>query len=218
MCFCQSCWLRMSGFYYWMFKPRSSVFLIPWLKRQSGLCLLMSHLPSRFPVKVLCHVLLIWGVTMEPAVPSILTMQAWWWRWELDLSLPTDSSLSDSPFCSLFIDGALWKIQPEFLASDRSLAISSPVLFSRWSSAGPPRSPFSTNSCAVYHSTSSVLSLLSKGKASGKNKMCFAIWRKVDKITTLGIHFYLEAVWLKKKKIYGLWQAEDAIALEHRSS
>lgn len=48
---CQVCWLRMSGFHYWMFKLRCLVFPFHWLKGQAGLCLGTSHLPSRFPVK-----------------------------------------------------------------------------------------------------------------------------------------------------------------------
>lgn len=45
------CWLRMSGFHYWMFKPRCLVFPFHWPRGQAGLCLALSHLPSRFPVK-----------------------------------------------------------------------------------------------------------------------------------------------------------------------
>ena len=55
--FCKGCWLRLSGFHYWMFKLRCLVFPFHWLEGQAGLCLGPSHLPSHFPVKgvvVLC--------------------------------------------------------------------------------------------------------------------------------------------------------------------
>lgn len=147
----------------------------------------LSHdISSSFPFllwrEASCPVLLIWGVSMESAVPSILTMQAWWWRWELDLSLSADSSLSASPFCLMFIHRALWKIQPEFLETGGSLVILSPVVFQveyRWTYPMPFRS---------------VLSFLSKSKASGKNKMCFALWWKGDKISALHINCCLEPV------------------------
>lgn len=168
---CQSFQLRMSGFYYWMCKPRCLVFPFHWLRGQAGLCLAPTHLPSRLSCEGRCRAMrcLFEETLWNPVSLLFWPLSLCGGAWELDLSLPTDSSLSDSPFCSLFIHRALWKIQPEFLETRGPLALLSPVLFSRWSTVGPTRGPFSTSSCAVYRTTSSVLS-------QWKEPNVFAFW------------------------------------------
>lgn len=164
----------MSGFYYSMFKPRCLVFPFQWLKGQSGLCLAPSHLPSHLPVRegvVPCAAYLRsrYGICcpfcfdrtammVEMRAGSVTT------HWRLTVRRPIVLDV----YARGFVENTAWALGD----------IISPVLFSRWRSAGPARSPPSISSCTVYHYTSSVLSFLSKNKASGKNQMCFTFWRK----------------------------------------
>lgn len=112
---------------------------------------------------------------MESPVPSVLTVHAWRQRCQLNLSLPTDSSLSDSPFCFVFIHKALWKIQ--------QAELSPPIhLFSfpgcaLWNILHD----FSFSSCVVNRSTSFVNS----------KSLCSALWTEI-KISHIAINCCLE--------------------------
>lgn len=195
-----------------MFKLRCLVFPFHWLKGQAGLCLAPSHLPSHFPGN---------GGVVQCAAYLRSHLEAWRWRWALYLSLPTDSSLSDNPpFCLMFIHKSLWKIQPEFLETCGFLCILSPVLFSRWSSVGPTRGPFSTDFWAVYRSASSVLRFWRKIKSQWKEPMCFAFLERGRlKSRAIIVAWSLLSSFKKKNKIQlcWLWQADDVLASEHRA-
>lgn len=154
--FCQSCWLRLSGFHHSVFKPRCLVFPFHELTTQAGLCLAPSHLPSRYPVKG--------GVVQSAAYlrslhgiscPFCFDHGAGGGDeiWICHCALTARSQTAYSALC--LSTRALWKIQPEFLETCKYLSILLALLLSGLTASGPCRCLFSTSS-RPFHSTSSV--------------------------------------------------------------
>lgn len=172
--FCEACWLRLSGIHHWRFGSRCLAFPFRWLNGQAGLCHAPSHLPSRFFLwrEVSRRVLLIWGGAVESPVTPILTGADGG-----DESWPRHCPLtahSQTPCFSPDVYPRLDSVENTAWMSWRrgeSLAIPSPVLFSRWSSVGATWCPFFTSSRVVYHSSSSVLSFQRESKNPGRREI-----------------------------------------------
>ncbi len=126
-----------------------------------------------------CRALLIWGVAVESPVPFILTTQAVKMRagpvtahWQLT---HTQTPL----FLAWCLSAGLCGKYSLNSWRQMDLSIFSPVLFSRWSSVEPTRSPFSTSPLAVYRSSSSVFSFLTKSKRAERTKCASSSKEKI---------------------------------------